>query len=243
MPDPSNTPDQPRPPLAESLPPEDDLLAEPVKPAPRIPAQGKRAQFQNEPEVDAAIRQSGLDRVRGDKMKAEQTLREALTRFPASGALHEALGDILAERGSATDALANYRRAQSCGAGAGIESKIARIALKQDPHMGGLNDNIVERGTGPVAIVASCLIPGLGLALAGDYRNAGITFGGWLIANALILVIPPLRDVYEAMRGHAVASAGATFWFILLTLIWIAFWTYSIILTAQVAKPVEKDGS
>jgi hypothetical protein len=242
MPDRSYESEQPKNPLAESLPEEDDLTQPGFRPSKRQTG-SHRVQFQNDPEVDTILGQFSLERVRGDKFKAEKILRDGLIQHPTAGALHESLGDILAERGNVQDSIASYRRAQSCGGGAAIESKIARIALKQDGLSAGLTGNIVEQGAGPVAMVASALIPGLGLALAGDFRNAGITFGGWLVATALTL-LPHVRDVYMSLKDHAITPLPwATFIFIILQLIATAFWGYSLMLTAQVSKTAEKDGS
>jgi hypothetical protein len=73
-------------------------------------------------------------------------------------------------------------------------------------------------------------------------QPAAITFGGSLFASALTLALPPLRAVYEAWSRRDAASPGATFFFLALWLISLAFWIYSIYATAQVAKPADKDG-
>ncbi len=243
MPDESHRPNRDIAPLAESLPDDDLVIPHVSKAVPGKTMQGHRTQFQNDPEVDAVLRQYSLERVRGDKYKAEKMLRDALTLHPTAGALHESLGDLLAERGQSKEAISCYRRAQSCGGGPAIESKIGRIALKQDTHLGGLTGNIVEHGAGPVAIIASALIPGLGLALVGDFQNAAITFGGWIIPIALMSVIPQMNNAFQAMRGKAIAPPWETFVFIFIGLISTAFWAYSLYLTAQVSKSAEKDGS
>jgi hypothetical protein len=236
MPEPSEQP------LAESLP-DLDPMADAVVVPETPPRTGRKTQYHNEPEVEGALRQANLERVRGNRAAAEKTLREVLLKYPAAGALHEAVGDLSAERGDPKAALASYRRAESCGVGSGIDAKIARIALKQDRAMSSLTDNIVERGMGPIPLVASVLVPGLGLALVGELRSAAITFVGAMIPFVLTLAIPGIRDVFVSLDHHQEVGKGWTFLFIVLSLISSAFWIYSIILTNQVSKPADKDGS
>ncbi len=63
--------------------------------------------------VQAAVNLADVHRAQGDEARAEQVLREALTRSPRAAAVHHALGLTLVRRGRATEALAALERARA----------------------------------------------------------------------------------------------------------------------------------
>jgi hypothetical protein len=247
----NNGPSEPNPesrfpqPLAESLPVDDDLTA-------RRPAQQERptpsfappADPAQRAAVDAALRQANLARVRGNFEQAERDARRALDADPTAGAAHEVLGDILLQRDETKSALASYRRAQSCGAGASVEGKIARLLLKSQPDTSMSNAPLM-RGQGPLGMVASALIPGLGVALAGETTSAAVCFFGWILSLALLFAIPGCRSVIAGFAGQGGPSpgGGAEVLTLVLAIVNIGFWVYSLMETARVNRPTDKDGS
>ncbi len=242
---------QPFSPLSEGLPDSDDILAggsgtvivEPSRgprPVKRVDPPGHGRQS---PEVEAALRQAHLLRARGDLAGAESEVREAIAKDAASSAAYEALGDLQLQAGESAAAAESYRRAQSCGAGPAIESKIGRATLQSGrAETDMLREIPLTRGRPVLGYIASALIPGLGIALAGEYIPAAISFIGWAGTLGLMLTIPSTRALVESSMGGArglsvgASSGGGQFLFLLLGLANIGFWIYSLVETGRIVR-------
>ncbi len=237
--------------LSEGLPDPDDILAggsgtvilEPSRNAQPIKRVDPAGHGRQSPEVEAALRQAGLLRARGDLAGAEREARQAIAGDSASSAAYELLGDLQMQAGQSIAAAESYRRAQSCGAGAAIESKIARATLqsgKADADM--LREIPLTRGRPVLGYIASALVPGLGIALAGEYVPAAISFVGWAATLGLMLAIPSVRTILESSMGGGrglsvgASSGGGQFLFLLLGLANIGFWIYSLVVTGRIAR-------
>jgi tetratricopeptide (TPR) repeat protein len=234
-------PSRDRRPLAEELPDEQII----VEPEPGQPSQasGPRA---DDPaaalRIEAGLRQANLLRIREDLPGAIRHLRQVLETDSQSGAAHEMLGDLLFQAGRLDKALESFRQAQSCGASPAVEAKIARTLVKSHSAKTGIADDTLVRGRGGIAITASVLIPGLGLALAGQMRAAAISFLGWLITLCLLLAIPSTRGMIESPAALTRMSPGGLFLGLTLGIANMGFYVYSLIETARVSKPAGKDG-
>ena len=253
-----NPAQKPTSPLSEGFPDPDDILAggsgtvilEPsrnIRPMKRVDPLGHGRQS---PEVEAALRQAGLLRARGDLAGAEREARQAIAMDSASSAAYEALGDLQMQAGQSLAAAESYRRAQSCGAGVAIESKIARATLqssKADADM--LREIPLTRGRPVLGYIASALVPGLGIALAGEYVPAAISFVGWAGTLGLMLAIPSVRAIVESSMGGghslsvgASAGSGGQFLALLLGVANIGFWIYSLVVTGRLARAGSSGG-
>jgi tetratricopeptide (TPR) repeat protein len=225
-----------RPPLAEQLPDDPPVVQAARRVSHAAPANSK--------EVEDLLRQANLLRVRGDLAGAVRELRKAVEINPSAGAVHEMLGDILIKAGDAAQALESYLAAQSNGGGPALEAKIARIIVKRDAGRSSSGDEALIRGSGALPIVASALVPGVGLILTGETRSASISLIGWLATLGLMLGVPAIREAlpYPIGGGMAHTSSGASFLALFLGLANLGFYVYSLVETARVAKPEGKDG-
>ncbi len=229
------------PPLAESLPESSNTGAVAPKPA----SSRRPERSAPSPALDAKLRQANLLRVRGDIPGALKELAEALEIDGADVSVLEMSGDLLMQLGLTDDALARFRKAQELGAGASVEAKIARILYQQKSTAGGrsIDDAPLIRGQGCLAIAASLLIPGLGLAISGEFARAAIAFFGCILPVALMFAIPASRDAVEATTGRGpAASPVGQFLVVFLGLVNLAFYIYSVAETARLTRAAGKDG-
>ena len=234
-----------RVPLAEELP-ADERPAQKSGAAPAARVSGQQvAPARLTAQGESALRTANLLRVRGDVSGAVSALKAALATDPASGSVHEMLGDLYAQMKDPARALDSYRRAQSCGAGASIDAKIGRLLVQDKAATTGLAEPALVRGRGAVSIVASALIPGLGIALAGDMRSAAVAFGGWLLTLCLIVVLPPTHALLTSFGGRLAAapSPAVVVLFLALGLANLGFYVYSLVVTVRVSKPGDNEGS
>jgi len=166
----------------------------PVAPTPTTPDQVRKA--------DNLIRESRVEKMRGNKARATTLLQEAAAAAPSSATVLEALGDDLVERKQYKSALDAYKNASALAKGnVGIERKVAVTALKvsgigsiedqlrrdlSDSPFLAADDSLASVG---VARILSAIIPGSGQIVLGRTGQGITILLLWLICIAGIVVM------------------------------------------------------
>jgi len=224
------------------------LLPPPPKPKvdPKLAAKKKEEEeeelaFANMPpptkaqveEAEKLIRQSMLEKRRGNAIGATDLLKKAAEAAPGSAVVLEALGDDLMERKLTKQAREIYRRASRLDPkNVGLERKYAELVLASAPAMSvedmiRYGDSIFLTGGDNVAglTAAKCLsaiLPGCGQLVLGRTQKGAILFGLWVVCVGMFaLWNKDFEMLSKYIRGAGAAPnmrvfipiiAGASVW-------------------------------
>jgi tetratricopeptide (TPR) repeat protein len=186
-------------------------VAEPAPvPTPATPDQLRKA--------DNLIRESRVEKMRGNKAKALSLLQEAAAAAPSSPTVLEALGDDLNERKQYKSALEVYQNALTLAKGnIGIEKKVALTSLKAS-GMGsidaqlraGLSDSLFaldpeQSASLGVARVLTAVMPGAGHILLRRTTQGILVLVLWLACVGSIVVMKQdFSELFQMMFGKHV---------------------------------------
>lgn len=186
-------------------------VAEPAPvPTPATPEQMRKA--------DTLIRESRVEKMRGNKAKALSLLQEAAAAAPSSPSVLEALGDDLSERKQYKSALDVYKNALALAKGnVGIENKVALTALRvsgagsiDDQLRAGLSDSLFaldpdQSASLGVARVLTAVMPGAGHILLRRTSQGVFILVLWLACVGSIVVMKQdFSALFQMMFGKHV---------------------------------------
>jgi tetratricopeptide (TPR) repeat protein len=198
----------------EALVPEADAQAteeaEEAVPEPSTPEQVT--------EAEALIRQSNLEKIRGNKSKSLDLLKQAAATAPGSAAVLEALGDDYAERKLYKEAKATYKKALALDpTNVGLERKHANLVF-QTQNIGSIEDQLrmgmsdspfINRSealaSSKAAVVYAFFIPGLAQIVVGETALGFGLMGGWVVCVFWLFL---LRGDIESLVRFSVGGSG-----------------------------------
>ncbi len=194
-------------------------------------------------QADNLIRQSRVEKMRGNSAKALTLMREAAALAPTSPTVLEALGDDLVERRQYKDAMATFKRAlQFSPRNVSIETKLAQAALKlsgmgsieQQLRMG---DSAFISRSDAVASLRSArffnaLVPGVGHMVLGRTGTGVAILIGWTLCIGIVAAMQ--NDVKSILRMAAPQHAQPNLIVLLPLFLAILIW-----ISAQAALGVE----
>jgi len=146
-------------------------------------------------EADRLIRQSRVEKMRGNAAKATECLKQAAEAAPGSVAVLEALGDDLQERKQIKNAMAVYKKAFLLDPkNVGVEEKLARMALVMS-SLGSVEDQMRRNLSDspflnesdavarlPAATFLSALVPGVGHLVLGKTTQGFTILVAWILS-------------------------------------------------------------
>jgi len=152
-------------------------IPEPSEPEEELPSPPSTAAMQ---QAERLIREARVEKMRGSAQKALEMVKSAAEIAPGSAIVQEALGDDLAERSRLGEARRAYRLAVRLDpSNVGVERKYAAIVATagglgslDDQMRAALSDSFLpdasdSLASGPVAIMFSAIVPGLGQLVTG----------------------------------------------------------------------------
>jgi hypothetical protein len=172
--------------------------------------------------AEALIRQSRVERMRGNRKAASDLLEQAAALAPTSSAIAEALGDDLAERGQVAAALDKYAIAlKHDSTNVGLERKYAEMVLRtksagsiEDQLRAGLSDSLFLTSTDSIAGLSaarwlSAIVPGVGQLTLGRTAKGLWMLGGWVVCMVLTVVFN--HDFLRAAMPNRASSCCCPF--------------------------------
>jgi tetratricopeptide (TPR) repeat protein len=190
--------------LSEEIPPKEVVPEDEIPPLPQ-PTETERV------EADMLVQRAMLEKRRGNKQAALDLLKQAVDKAPGSATVLEALADDLAENrrwGEAEKAYRDARRQDP--ANASIERKLAQLSMSSMSNLSFEdqlrlgNDPVAARNAQSmanpkVAVILSCMLPGLGQMVMG-YTKKGVTI--LVLAIICIIVAVVLARAFPAPKGQ-----------------------------------------
>lgn len=178
----SSEPTRNAPEAKESI---DDGIEEPL-PEPPTPEQLDKA--------ERLIRESRLQKMRGNKTVAGKLLEEALDTAPGSVAVLSAIADDLLERRQSKAAMELYKRALRIDPkNVAVERKYAECVLGTaqfaDPTAYTRGSEL-DAASGKIAVILSLFVPGLGQIVTGSVQLGVFLLVGWLGGWGIAWMIP-----------------------------------------------------
>lgn len=178
-------------------------------------------------QAEKLIRQSMLEKKRGNAPGATDLLKKAVEAAPGSSVVLEALGDDLSERKLTKQAREVYKRAMKLDPkNVGLERKYAMIVLTGAPTMSVENmmrygDSIFLTGSDNVAGLTaakflSAFLPGCGQLVLGRTAKGAILFGFWVICIGLLAF---WNKDFEILSKYARGAGPAPNWRVLIPII------------------------
>lgn len=203
--------------LEASLPPEPAA-------APAVPAATAEPEAPVEPptpqqlaEAENLIRQARVERMRNNRQKATELMKQAAGAAPGSAPVLEALGDDLLERGQVREARAAYEKAVKLDPkNVGLERKYAETVLRTTSTMSvedqlrmNLSDSLFlssqdQVASSTAATILSVLAPGLGHIVVGKTVTGIAILVAWLIDCGWLAVMS--KDLY-GLFGFALGKS------------------------------------
>jgi TM2 domain-containing membrane protein YozV len=174
-------------------------IPEPSEPEEELPSPPSTAAMQ---QAERLIREARVEKMRGSAQKALELVKSAAEIAPGSAIVQEALGDDLAERSRLGEARRAYRLAVRLDpSNVGVERKYAAIVAKasgigsiDDQLRAALSDSLLpdasdSLASGPVAVLFSAIVPGLGQLVTGK-KGLGIgLLSVWMICVVWLSVM------------------------------------------------------
>jgi hypothetical protein len=189
--------------------------------------------------AEALIRQSRVERMRGNRKAASDLLEQAAAVAPTSSTIAEALGDDLAERGQVAAALDKYAIAlKHDSTNVGLERKYAEMVLRtkaagsiEDQLRASLSDSLFLTSSDSVAGLSaarwlSAIVPGVGQLTLGRTAKGLWMLGGWVVCMALTVVFN--RDLEQLIRFSAGGNAKPSLIVLLPVFIGFVIWIASL---------------
>jgi len=201
-----------------------------------------------DPDVQRLLSEAQLRLRQGVLAGAEQLLAQAKELVPEHPAVLEMEGDIAREKGMNALAERLYRQAFQADRGnAGLEEKFATALLKTHQHEyrdlpddSTWSDRI--RRNPAASGVMSVLLPGLGQFHNGDFLKGAVLIVAWAML-LMFVYYGPIWYTMALMKSAHTASFFDAFWSrlfhggnILLALLLVGVWIYSIIDAAYIAQ-------
>lgn len=162
-------------------------------------------------EAERLIRESVVEKRRGNNQQATALLQKAAKLSPRSPSVLEALGDDLAERGRSEEAIKNYANAKKIDPhNVGLERKHALLVLKvKGANLLSPSDSLLPTSEDAVASMRSARLlsaffPGLGHIVLGR-TSSGIGFlASWVVTVGLIVLFrSDLQELFKLVAGQA----------------------------------------
>ncbi len=188
-------------------------------------------------EVERLLTQASAERARGNWMSARHLIEQALQRAPDRADIHELLGDVLRAVGDLSAALESYRRARELAPDRpSAEEKWAQTLLElQKPE---LPKEVPFLPKNPnLAAALSAVLPGSGQVYNEQWLK-GVLFGVLTLFSAgyfmqLFLNLrrstSPLPSFEQVQQQMEQLSTGQILLMVLLGLVALGMWTYSLI--------------
>jgi tetratricopeptide (TPR) repeat protein len=182
----------------------DAATTEPEPPAPPTPEQAE--------EAERLIRQAHVEKVRGNRSRAGDLLRQAAEVAPGSPAVLEALGDDQMERRQYAKARESYGRALLL-----IPDNVPLQRKHAQSILGSRSDAFADfeaqqseaMASAPAATMLSVVLPGVGHMVLGETRKGGLILGAWLAALVAVLLLRhQLRGLFAAAGVPVGGDAG-----------------------------------
>lgn len=247
--------------------PPEQKPATPPSPAPVSPSAAPSSpnrlppppNFSGAEQTERLLTMANIQFRRGQTAEAEKSLAEVLQARPRDAAAHELMADIKLARGDFEGGQSALKTALELEPGrATAEAKLARAALRrtEQARMKSLGvayagsdaalvrlDGGSRRG-GPLAALASAVLPGLGQFLLGQATKGVVLLSLFGLGLLLLAAVPGAGDAVGQMAVslvggyHRGAPASGLSWFVIVLL--SAVWLYAIIdagLTGRRAAP------
>lgn len=158
--------------------------------------------------AERLIRESRLQKMRGNKTVAGKLLEEAHDVAPGSVVVIEAIADDLVERRQTKAATELYKKALRIDPkNVSVERKYAECILGTMRYDDMMIRSDLDAATGKSAVLLSVLVPGLGQIVSGNTRLGLGLMAGWLGGWGIAWLIP---DGLKGVLGlFGVKSGGA----------------------------------
>jgi tetratricopeptide (TPR) repeat protein len=169
------------------------------------------------------LRQAHVCKMRGDLNGAQNLIEQAVEVAPGSSAVHEALGDILADRrrlGQARDAYRLATRLDPKNVSA--ERKYAEAILGLNPvEASALGISASETyASGKAAVVLNIFAPGVGQMVTGRVSRGLLMLSAYAVSVLLTILVPNgLRGLVSLLGGEGPPFNG----FVLVPMAFAAF--------------------
>jgi tetratricopeptide (TPR) repeat protein len=178
-------PEQPSEPKSAETSVADVAADEPLPPAP-TPEQVEKA--------ERLIRESRLQKIRGNKSVAGKLLEEALEVAPGSVTVMEAVADDLMDRRQTKAAMEIYKRAMGIDPkNVSVERKYAECVLGAARYADPFSvtqASELDAASGRTAVILSLILPGLGQMVTGRVSLGVGLMAGWLGGWGIAWLIP-----------------------------------------------------
>ena len=180
-------------------------------------------------QAEKLIRQSMLEKRRGNVVGATDLLKKAAEAAPGSPVVLEALGDDLLERKLTKQARETFKRAlQLDPKNVGVERKYAQTVLQstmtmsvEDQLRSGLSDSMFITGSDNVAGLTaakflSAFLPGLGQMVIGRTTKGAVLLVIWFLFIGLLAL---WNKDFEMLAKYARGAGAAPNWRVLFPII------------------------